>query len=1694
LGAFGGENIRIEEIRKKLEAAHIEDIERRYPLVGGEANGWKSPGLYENRRKLYETGGGGPDYPLIQEPIIECIPQYLRDNSGWVKSLHESEDLPDELKPEMKDIVDTLCSGKFANWNLYPHQRKSIQGYLEEKHVLVATGTGSGKTECFMLPILAHLHRSAKRTEGEVATHAVRCLVLYPMNALVADQLGRLRDMLGDRNVSRRISELGFGRYPRIGMYTSRAPFHGWYAKLKENGSWDPGRNRQSLKDVQNTYEYLEKKRPEVWKLMLKKGKIPAKGFRMRPVPENTDGAIQWGDGLSSQEKFQIKWASNNWIDLVSQTEEDGFNPDSRYTKEEILSATISMSSFAPQHHHWEKMEGRWNLSWFMRSSRGRIGIEDPPFMADQDDRELVLRPEMHQGGMRQWMTSKIQAQKSKGGMAPYKNWFDDDSVLGDEPIPEFADDYDRHMKAMRRRSGPPDVMVTNYSMLEYMLMRPLEHRFWYDTKNWLDENPKNRLMLVLDEAHLYQGAMGTEVSMLLQRLRSVLGIDGDRMQYIMTSASLGDDDAEEDKLEFLRLLTGLDISREHLEMPPGDLKRYHDDIEEPGQESGALRSLLSKMSQSSDGEWTGTEKQVIEYLGNDDIDPNNPEDGWPEERTREWRQHVIYTVLKQSDVFRKLYTLLNHPSEVNVEGDGGPQFIGDVSDFLWGDKGEESRKATDSLMELIAAARKYNWKADSKLGEKEEEPLLPLRAHFFIRGLPRLSACVLCGSVQPYGGTICSEKNCTGRSYELLSDRGSGEPFIRIWLPTSEGSPTSNYKDCKIDIAPEITFLQSEGNFAHIGSQSTNPSRMVGMATYLVNPENDDPTHWLNPISGGLQTFGNNDVEWKKLGFVPIKVVDFVRDDDGNIIFDSLSTGEQFHDEDPRIIDFKVDPGTGTNHSGSNIPQITDMETRGDDAFSVAINTITAAQDPVPESTTSNRGRKTLIFSDGRQRAAKLAKHLSSASILDESRKLLFSLLQQEWYKSMKEKNRVLTEIYPWFALWCAYLRVNPFENKEGREDGTQFAFDQVTIVASILTQIEEYLPEVGVLKNMMDIPQDEIDLYGKISWMRTNLELKRYQNQKRLDDGEGDTASLKRENWAIKIFLKRLNDGQEIPDSVDGNNEILKESDKSGFEHHCPNSRELDGFLKEMIKSWESSGDEIVEADGRREALIERMVSSRLGSIETCNMASKEIIDVLKNGGVSADDIREDCYADWEIVKENKSWTGVLLYHVCEKFFACEVIGLGVLRIIDDEMEEKCPNIAYALPRLFVDQIANERGVTGIKQGERPLRSIFKKGKMSYSGAKTQLKKYHIGTGMMRPEGANTNTVITKIVKWLKYVLDEDDDFVKLKPNRQLNMITRLTEVDEHTRFLSLRAEKVLLEASSIDDIRNCSRCNAVRLSPEDDVSRCPRCKSEKEEVRISAAEAFNPYSNGLNQDLDKFMKQRIFVWTNRVGELQQAIENDLSKSGLMVFRCEEHTAQISEKLNRDDVFSNTELHELQFQDIPVRKASEVYRIDEPPIDILSCTTTMEVGIDIGSLTSVALRTVPPHSSNYQQRVGRAGRGSAEVSVALTYIDNSAFAIDRFNNPMSIVRNPSVPPKLYINNKRILSRHVNASLFQLFSKRHKYNPVDLTFDDGIEVDNAQVLQLMESLGDLNMFLEAGDDYVYGFPKFIEWSSEVIS
>ena len=72
-------------------------------------------------------------------------------------------------------------------------------------------------------------------------------------------------------------------------------------------------------------------------------------------------------------------------------------------------------------------------------------------------------------------------------------------------------------------QKNPPDLLVTNYSMLEYMLLRPIERSIFRKTSDWLAGDPRNQFLLVLDEAHMYRGVSGAEVGLLIRRLQSRL-------------------------------------------------------------------------------------------------------------------------------------------------------------------------------------------------------------------------------------------------------------------------------------------------------------------------------------------------------------------------------------------------------------------------------------------------------------------------------------------------------------------------------------------------------------------------------------------------------------------------------------------------------------------------------------------------------------------------------------------------------------------------------------------------------------------------------------------------------------------------------------------------------------------------------------------------------------------------------------------------------------------------------------------------------------------------------------------------------------------------------------------------------------------------------------------------------------------
>ncbi|MGW2795966.1 DEAD/DEAH box helicase [Streptomyces sp. NPDC001269] len=93
-----------------------------------------------------------------------------------------------------------------------------------------------------------------------------------------------------------------------------------------------------------------------------------------------------------------------------------------------------------------------------------------------------------------------------------------------------------------------PDILVTNYSMLNIMLLRQQEDAIFDDTRRWLQDTPGARFTLVLDELHMYRGTAGTEVAYLLRKLRHRLGLDKapEKFRVLAASASLdADRDAE---------------------------------------------------------------------------------------------------------------------------------------------------------------------------------------------------------------------------------------------------------------------------------------------------------------------------------------------------------------------------------------------------------------------------------------------------------------------------------------------------------------------------------------------------------------------------------------------------------------------------------------------------------------------------------------------------------------------------------------------------------------------------------------------------------------------------------------------------------------------------------------------------------------------------------------------------------------------------------------------------------------------------------------------------------------------------------------------------------------------------------------------------------------------------------------------
>jgi ATP-dependent helicase YprA (DUF1998 family) len=769
----------IDELRRVLS----EYIEATYHV--------SDPSLVAQRRRILEQVGN-----TYQVPYLESTPRYKAGRRLKDLGLHQA----------ALQVFDTVSqAGNGLRQQVYdpPYEHQSdaiVKTLVEDKSILVMTGTGSGKTECFLFPILGKLAREASEKPKVFAeTNAVRALVLYPMNALVNDQLGRLRLLFGDPRIVAAFKKLA-GRPPRFARYTSRTLYPGVRTAKKD----------QSVL-------------------------VPIDRFYVQQV-------------LKSRDKNSPE--SGTATDLITKLKERGKWP----AKDDIA-----------------KWYGKKGDRWIDPKTQ-----EFKRCITMPDDVELLTRHEVI--------------------------------------------------------DAPPDILITNYSMLEYMMMRPIERPIFEKTKEWLDKNPDEKLLLIIDEAHLYRGAAGTEVSLLLRRFRARLGIPEERLQVICTSASFSDADQA---AAFGVQLAGK--RKGSFEVVKGQLELRKDPKQGTREEAEVLAKIdLNALYASVDeNERIAIVAPFLAFR----------------KLAKPWElQRSLYAALED---FSPMSLLVN----VTMTEARSLEYLAE-NVFNVPDR-EVRWKALTALIALGSLAKR----------KKGEPGLLPCRIHAFHRGLPGLWVCVNkdCTELEP------SEKNgitgklygqprdtcrCGSRVFELYTCRNCGSAYARAY--------TNDLSD------PDFLWSEPGGAFSSLNGfvDELEPLDLLLEQPVLgqdaIEPADLDlETGRLNP-----KTIGT------KVRSVFLKQ-------------DRTFSGLPF--EHPG--EFKPCAVCG-QRAGYGRSSVQDLQTKGDQPFQALISKQIQIQPPASKATdfAPLRGRKVLIFSDSRQTAARLAPNLQNYSNRDVLRPLIVS------------------------------------------------------------------------------------------------------------------------------------------------------------------------------------------------------------------------------------------------------------------------------------------------------------------------------------------------------------------------------------------------------------------------------------------------------------------------------------------------------------------------------------------------------------------------------------------------------------------------------------------------------------------------------------------------------------------------------
>lgn len=321
-------------------------------------------------------------------------------------------------------------------------------------------------------------------------------------------------------------------------------------------------------------------------------------------------------------------------------------------------------------------------------------------------------------------------------------------------------------------RENPPPILVTNPTMLEYMLVRAQDAPI-------LEKSQGNLEWIVLDEAHNYVGSQAAELALLLRRVIHAFGTSADKIRFIATSATMGngDDEAKKQLQEFLAKLAG--IPTERVVVIEGERQ---------------IPDLLEPLSDCFD---TPTPSELSAIV--------NDEDRYLRlaalPLTRQLRS--LFVPAKSGQTFQPLSVIKGHLKAANLPA-------GDNDALEWLDLFTSATKGTGRMM----------------------VPFLPLRLHAFHNTLNGLWACVdpncptrlgteLDSTEWPFGMVYTAERSrcgCGSPAYPLISCNDCNETFLRADLIDGGGirrlvppAPEDDIDEFKLDQEPEESEIDDD-------------------------------------------------------------------------------------------------------------------------------------------------------------------------------------------------------------------------------------------------------------------------------------------------------------------------------------------------------------------------------------------------------------------------------------------------------------------------------------------------------------------------------------------------------------------------------------------------------------------------------------------------------------------------------------------------------------------------------------------------------------------------------------------------------------------------------------------------------------------------------------------------------------------